>query len=128
MHSTLVVARLDPADAGSVADLFADFDKTEMPFLMGTRRRELFHYRGLYFHLQDFDGDHGGEAAEQAEAHPRFKRLSADLKPFIAPYDPETRTPYDPKARRSPQDATATRFYHWDARGLRMERWQWGAS
>ncbi|WP_131738758.1 TcmI family type II polyketide cyclase [Actinomadura roseirufa] len=108
MHSTLIVARLDPAHAGSVADLFAEFDRSEMPALMGTRRRELFHYRGLYFHLQDFDDDHGGEAIEEARTHPRFQRISADLKPFVAPYDPET--------WRSPRDAMAARFYHWDAR------------
>ncbi|MFB4310310.1 TcmI family type II polyketide cyclase [Actinomadura sp. GTD37] len=108
MHSTLIVARLDPARAGSVAELFTEFDGSEMPSLMGTRRRELFHYRGLYFHLQDFDGDDGDRAVEAARTDPRFVRISEDLKPFVTPYDPET--------WRSPKDAMATRFYHWDAR------------
>ncbi|WP_030622262.1 TcmI family type II polyketide cyclase [Streptomyces sclerotialus] len=107
MHSTLIVARMN-ADAGpAVAELFTGFDATEMPHRMGTRRRQLFSYRGLYFHLQDFDGDNGGELIERAKADPRFVRISDDLKPYIEAYDPAT--------WRSPADAMATRFYHWEA-------------
>lgn len=107
MHSTLIVARMEPGSSGDVAELFADFDATEMPHLMGTRRRQLFLYRGLYFHLQDFDTDNGGELIEQVKAHPRFVRISDDLKPFIEAYDPAT--------WRSPADAMAKRFYNWEA-------------
>ncbi len=107
MHSTLIVARMEPPHDMAVARLFADFDATEMPHLMGTRRRQLFHYRGLYFHLQDFDRDDGGKAIEAAKAHPSFVRISDDLKQFIGAYDPAT--------WRSPRDAMATRFYHWSA-------------
>lgn len=105
MHSTLIVARMDPSSADDVAKLFAEFDTTEMPQRMGTRRRQLFHYRGLYFHLQDFDADDGGEAIEQAKSHPLFVGISEDLKAHIEAYDPAT--------WRSPADAMATRFYHW---------------
>ncbi|MDT3395504.1 TcmI family type II polyketide cyclase [Streptomyces sp. B1866] len=108
MHSTLIVARMEPGWSQNVAGLFEKFDETEMPHLMGTRRRQLFSYQGLYFHLQDFDDEHGGEAIEQAKTHPSFVRISADLKPFIEAYDPAT--------WRSPADAMATRFYHWSAR------------
>ena len=108
MHSTLIVARMDAEAGAEVARLFTDFDRTDMPHLMGTRRRELFSYRGLYFHLQDFDAETGGEAIEQAKTHPDFVRISADLKPFIQAYDPAT--------WRSPADAMARRFYHWSAR------------
>ena len=107
MHSTLIVARMDPASSGEVAGLFGAFDKTEMPSLMGTRRRELFSYNGLYFHLQDFESEHGGAAIEQAKTHPLFVGISNDLKAFIEAYDPAT--------WRSPADAMATRFYHWQA-------------
>lgn len=105
MHSTLIVARMEPGSSDSVANLFTDFDATDMPQRMGTRRRELFHYRGLYFHLQDFDDEHGGEAIEAAKSHPSFVQISNDLKGFIDAYDPKT--------WRSPADAMATRFYHW---------------
>ncbi|SNQ46489.1 conserved hypothetical protein [Frankia canadensis] len=108
MYSTLIVARMNPTSSGEVADLFARFDDTEMPGLMGTRRRELFHYRGLYFHLQDFDGEAGETSIQQARERPAFVRISADLTPFIDAYDPAT--------WRSPKDAMATRFYHWAAR------------
>lgn len=107
MHSTLIVARMDPDSSVDVAKLFAEFDAGDMPHRMGTRRRQLFSYRGLYFHLQDFDSDNGGELIEQAKSDPRFVRISDDLKPFIQAYDPAT--------WRSPADAMATRFYTWEA-------------
>ncbi|RKE19900.1 TcmI family type II polyketide cyclase [Streptomyces sp. TLI_171] len=107
MHSTLIVARMDPEASLDVATLFGDFDRTEMPHRMGTRRRQLFHYRGLYFHLQDFDTDNGGERIEDAKSDPRFVGISQDLKPFIEAYDPKT--------WRSPSDAMAQRFYQWEA-------------
>jgi cyclase len=105
MHSTLIVARMQPDSASDVAALFSAFDETDMPHRMGTRRRELFSYAGLYFHLQAFVGDHGGAAIEEAKTDPAFVGISADLKPFIQAYDPAT--------WRSPADAMAKRFYHW---------------
>jgi len=105
MHSTLIVARIADGMSGHVAKLFAEFDATEMPDLMGTRRRQLFTFNGLYFHLQDFDDEHGGEAIENAKTHPLFKQISDDLRAYIQPYDPNWRTP---------SDAMAHRFYDWD--------------
>lgn len=107
MHSILIVARMEPRCSTNVAELFRDFDQTDLPHRMGTRRRQLFSYHGLYFHLQDFDADNGSELIERAKSDPRFIRISDDLKPFIQPYDPAT--------WRSPADAMATRIYHWDA-------------
>ncbi|MFE4817973.1 TcmI family type II polyketide cyclase [Streptomyces sp. NPDC056704] len=107
MYSTLIVARMDPGSSVDVAKIFGDFDDTEMPHRMGTRRRQLFQYRGLYFHLQDFDVDNGGELIQHARHDPRFIQISEDLKPFIEAYDPAT--------WRSPADAMATRFYNWEA-------------
>lgn len=105
MHSTLIVARMAPDSAGDVAELFGEFDQTDLPDRMGTRRRQLFHYRGLYFHLQDFDADHGEQNIEAAKTLPAFVQISEDLKAHIEAYDPKT--------WRSPKDAMATRFYHW---------------
>lgn len=105
MHSTLIVARLRPEDSERVAQIFEEFDRTEMPDLMGTRRRQLFHYRGLYFHLQDFDSNDGGAAIEESKTHPLFVQVSQDLKAYVEAYDPAT--------WRSPSDAMATRFYDW---------------
>ncbi|GAA1865569.1 TcmI family type II polyketide cyclase [Actinomadura bangladeshensis] len=108
MYSTLIVARMQPHSSAEVARLFTAFDRTDMPDRMGTRRRELFSYQGLYFHLQDFEAD-GGESILQARTDPRFIKISDDLKPYIEAYDPVT--------WRSPADAMATRFYHWEANG-----------
>ncbi len=105
MHSTLIVARMRPESAADVAALFHEFDRSAMPHRMGTRRRQLFGYHGLYFHLQDFAADNGAAQVEWARADPRFVRISTDLKPFVQPYDPDT--------WRTPADAMATRFYHW---------------
>jgi cyclase len=107
MHSTLIVARMAADSSADVAGLFGAFDATEMPHRMGTRRRQLFSYRGLYFHLQDFDADNGGALIEEAKTDPRFIQISDDLKPFVEAYDPAT--------WRSPADAMAARFYHWEA-------------
>ena len=85
----------------------ADEEAQELEALL-TRRRQLFSYRGLYFHLQDFDTEDGGERIEAAKTDPRFVGISEDLKPFITAYDPAT--------WRSPADAMAQRFYHWTAR------------
>ncbi len=104
MHSTLIVAKMDPASTPEVAALFKAFDATDMPRRMGTVRRQLFFYKGLYFHVQDFATEAGGEAIEAAKTDPRFQRVSADLKPYIEAYDP---------AWRTPADAMATRFYDW---------------
>lgn len=106
MHSTLIVGRMGPQWSADVAQLFDAFDQTDMPHLMGTQRRELFSYHGLYFHLQDFEGEHGGQRIHEARTDPRFIQISADLKAYIEAYDPAT--------WRSPADAIATRFYHWE--------------
>lgn len=106
MYSTVIVARLNPADIGTVAKLFGDFDTgTELPHTMGTRRRQLFAYNGLYFHIQDFESDNGGELIERAKSDPRFVQIQKDLLPYISVLDPET--------WRSPSDAMASRFYTW---------------
>lgn len=105
MPSSLIVARMDSGSADAVHETFAEFDRSEMPHLMGTRRRQLFSYRGLYFHLQDFDDARGRERIEGAKQDPRFVRISEDLKPFIGAFDPAT--------WRSPADAMAECFYEW---------------
>lgn len=109
MHSTLIIGRMEPQSSADVARLFGAFDDTNMPYRMGTRRRELFNYRDLYLHLQDFDGENGGSNILEARSDPRFIKISADLKAYLWAYDPAN--------WRSPADAMATCFYHWEASG-----------
>jgi cyclase len=106
MYTTLIVGRMDPTTTGEVAGHFKAFDNTEMPHLMGTRRRELFVYNDLYFHLQQFDDDHNAEVAiQKAMPHPLFIDISEKLTALIDPYDPKT--------WKKPTDAIASSFYHW---------------
>jgi len=108
MNSTLIIGRMKPgASPADVASLFEAFDRTDMPHRMGTRRRELFTYQGLYVHLQDFDGEYGGTRIQDARTDPLFIQISADLKAHLDAYDPAT--------WRSPADAMASRFYHWQS-------------
>ncbi|MGL5829272.1 MAG: TcmI family type II polyketide cyclase [Angustibacter sp.] len=106
MFSTLIVARMDPVNAASVSSIFSQFDATDMPHRMGTRRRELFRFHNLYFHLQEFQNPNGVGLIEDAKTDPRFIRVSSELRPFIDPFDPDW---------KSPRDAVADRFYHWRA-------------
>jgi cyclase len=106
LNTTLIVAKMLQESSDDVAKLFNHFDQTGMPQLMGTRRRQLFYYKGLYFHLQDFEDGHGGAALEEHRNHPLFVGISHDLRPYIEPYDPNW---------KSPSDAMATRFYQWEA-------------
>jgi cyclase len=108
MQSTLIIGRMEPQVSEDVARLFGAFDQTDMPHRMGTRRRELFNYRDLYIHMQDFDdGEQGGDHILEARSDPLFVQISADLKAYLQAYDPAT--------WKSPADAMATRFYHWEA-------------
>jgi cyclase len=109
VYSTLIVARMDPDSRSDVARIFGGFDSTDMPHQMGTRQRQLFFYRGLYFHLQDFDSDDGSDRINGVRTHPLFVQISEDLKRYIGAYDPAT--------WRSPADAMATRFYNWEDGG-----------
>jgi Polyketide synthesis cyclase len=105
-HCTLIVARMAPGNAPHVANLFGESDLgTTLPHELGVRRRSLFQYQGLYFHLVDFAGP-ADQAMRTAHDLPDFRQLSDALSEFITPYDPST--------WRSPADAMAQEFYRYD--------------
>jgi hypothetical protein len=105
--STLIVARMAPESAPMVAQLFNESDlNTALPRELGVRRRSLFRYHDLYFHLVDFAGP-ADEAMRTAQDLPEFRAISEALRPFINPYDPRT--------WRSPADAMAQEFYRYEA-------------
>nr|QNL10612.1 Polyketide synthesis cyclase [Streptomyces sampsonii] len=109
LHTTVIVNRVADEVIPEVARLFGGLDATGFPHRMGTRRRQLFAYQGVYFHLQDFPGEDGTAVIGQAwrEADPRFVQICADLDPLVKKYAPER--------WRSTADQIATRFYHWEA-------------
>jgi cyclase len=104
MYTTLIIAKFKNPDLDEISGLFGEFDKTDMPERMGTLRRQLFNYRNLYIHAQDFAEDHGPERVEEARKDPRFIQISQDLKSFFEPYDPSW---------QGPKDAMASCFYRW---------------
>jgi hypothetical protein len=109
LHSTVIVNRVADEVVPEVARLFGELDATDFPYRMGTRRRQLFSYQGVYFHIQDFPSENGTAVIDQAwkEADPRFVKICADLDPLVKKYAPER--------WRSTADQIATRFYHWEA-------------
>ena len=102
---TLIVARLDPDDREAVAEIFRESDATELPHLIGVKRRSLFSFHGLYFHLV--------EAAQeitpslyQARSHPLYEDINTKLAKYMTPYHPSW---------REPKDSMAEQFYRWEA-------------
>ncbi|MEJ3750546.1 TcmI family type II polyketide cyclase [Actinomycetes bacterium KLBMP 9797] len=103
MHRTLIVARMDPANSKAVADIFAESDRTELPYMIGVSRRTLFRFHGLYFQLVEADQDIT-EGLYRARGHPLFQDIHHKLAEHIRPYDPNW---------REPKDAMAEPFYSW---------------
>ncbi|MFD9908750.1 TcmI family type II polyketide cyclase [Streptomyces sp. NPDC059063] len=100
---TLIVARMDPADASAVAQIFAESDASELPHLIGARRRTLFRFHDLYFHLVESDADIKPDLYK-ARAHPLYQDIHDKLAQYMRPYDP---------AWAEPKDAMAEPFYVW---------------
>ncbi|MFF4786951.1 TcmI family type II polyketide cyclase [Streptomyces griseorubiginosus] len=109
LHSTVIVNRVADEVVPEVARLFGELDATDFPYRMGTRRRQLFSYHGVYFHIQDFPSENGTAVIDQAwkQADPRFVKICADLDPLVKKYAPER--------WRSTADQIAHRFYLWEA-------------
>jgi len=106
MNRTLIVARLDPGPAESIAELFAESDATELPHMVGVSRRTLFRFHDLYFHLVEADEEITPNLYE-ARKHPLYTSLSDALQNHVRPYDPNW---------KEPKDAMAEPFYVWESK------------
>ncbi|MGH8907109.1 MAG: TcmI family type II polyketide cyclase [Egibacteraceae bacterium] len=106
MHRTLIVARMNAADAADVASAFAESDATELPHLIGVAHRTLFHFQGLYFQLIEAEEDIAPKL-DKARGNPLFHEINQRLGQYISAFDPQT--------WREPKDAMATPFYTWSA-------------
>ncbi|HEX9334242.1 MAG TPA: TcmI family type II polyketide cyclase [Pseudonocardiaceae bacterium] len=108
MDRVLIVARMKEPDADTVANIWAESDATDLPALVGVRRRSLFQFHGLYFHLIEAEQPTGTEAQiEAVRAHPLFQDVNTKLANHVTAYDEET--------WRGPKDAMAHLFYSWQA-------------
>jgi hypothetical protein len=103
-YSAVIVNTQQHRDIPEVARLFAESDATDVPTNMGTLRRQIYLYRGVYLHFQDFaDPDFIAVITEAwTAADPRFLQLVDDLTEVIPPYDPAG-------------TSLGERFYHWAA-------------
>ncbi|UNO40782.1 TcmI family type II polyketide cyclase [Streptomyces sp. MST-110588] len=99
----LIVARLDAGHRDRVAELFARSDESELPEMLGVRRRTLFTFHDLYFHLVETDEDLQPQLSE-VRKHPLFREIDEGLAPYVKPYHPSW---------REPKDALAAPFYQW---------------
>jgi hypothetical protein len=110
MRSMVTVSKMDRNSIPEVSKLFAEFDSTEIPGLIGLHRRQLFIHQDVQVHLYDFVEKSDQAALEKVKSDPRMARLSVDLQPFVAPYEPET--------WNSPADSAASCFYSWEGESL----------
>ncbi|WFB09098.1 TcmI family type II polyketide cyclase [Streptomyces sp. LX-29] len=105
MHRTLIVARMNPEDVAGVSEVFRWSDGTELPHLIGVRRRTLFRFHDLYLHLVEADGEDTTERLYEHRRHPLFQEIHERLLPYIRPYDPNW---------SEPRHAMAVPFYRWE--------------
>lgn len=103
MNRSLIVARIQPAAESQVGAIWAESDRTELPWVAGVRHRSLYRLGDLYVHLLETEQP-GADAVETARAHPEFARVSKRLSRYISPYLANW---------QSPQDAQAHCFYEW---------------
>jgi cyclase len=110
MHKTLIVARMNPADAPEVAKAFAESDAGELPGVLGVTERRLFAFHGLYFHLVETAEPLAGQMPG-VRGSAAFSDINSRLSRFVTAYDPAT--------WRGPADAMAAQFYSWSSAGGR---------
>ncbi|WP_406497581.1 TcmI family type II polyketide cyclase [Streptomyces sp. NBC_00846] len=103
-YSAVIVNTQRQEHIPEVSRLFSESDATDIPQNMGTLRRQIYLWRGIYLHIQDFAEPDAIKviSAVWTEGDPRFLQLVDDLTRVIPPYDPEG-------------NSLATRFYHWAA-------------
>lgn len=102
---TLIVARLDPTDREAVAGIFAESDATELPQMIGVKRRSLFAFHGLYFHLVEAEKAIT-PSLYRSRSHPLYEDINRKLAEFMTPYHPSW---------REPKDSMAEQFYSWES-------------
>jgi hypothetical protein len=103
-YSAIIVNTQLHKDIPEVSRLFAESDATDFPHKMGTLRRQIYLYRGIYLHIQDFANSDSREIIDSTwkMADPRFLKLVDDLTAIIPPYD-------------AAGGQLATRCYRWAA-------------
>lgn len=81
-YSAVIVNTQRQEHIPEVSRLFAESDATDIPQSMGTLRRQIYLWRGVYLHIQDFaDADSiKAISAVWTDGDPRFLQLVDDLR------------------------------------------------
>lgn len=104
MSRLLIVSRILPGTEDQLARIFAESDAAGLPALTGVRHRSLYCLRDVVVHLMETDV--APDAVAAARTHPLHREVDERLAAHTTPYLPD---------QRSPDDALAGCFYHWDA-------------
>lgn len=110
-HRTLIVARMEPGQADSIARIFEESDASELPHMVGVSRRTLFTFHDLYFHLVEAD-ENITPNLYRARSHPLYDDINTRLAKCVSPYDPNW---------KEPKDAMADPFYVWTKQEGRIQ-------
>ncbi|MDR7276791.1 TcmI family type II polyketide cyclase [Catenuloplanes atrovinosus] len=105
-YRALMVMRMDPAHADTVAELFREHDEGDMPQVVGISRRTLFRHHDLYLHLLEADHD-VLDKLYAARSRPDFQQVNARLAAYLRRYAPDGWTEL--------RDSMAQPFYTWSA-------------
>jgi hypothetical protein len=93
----LMVMRMQPEDAGTVADIFAEHDATGWPREVGATGRSLFRFHDLYLHLIEADHDVIRTLRDVGD-DPAFRVTNERLGHYLRPYSPDWKQLTDSQA------------------------------
>ena len=105
MHSVVFVGVLTEGATPKVATLFSEFDSSELPALIGLRRRPMYSYYDLHINVLDFSQEPDAARIEALKGDPRVERHVRRLNDLVAPLRPE--------GWRDVADSAASPFYLW---------------
>ncbi|MEN2423107.1 TcmI family type II polyketide cyclase [Streptomyces rimosus] len=105
MHSVVFVGTMDADAASDVADLFAEFDASDLPIVAGACRRQMFTYHDLHINVLDFRREPDSAQIEMLKTDPRVVDHERRLNKLVAPLRPDT--------WRGAADSAAMPFYLW---------------
>ncbi|GAA2009409.1 hypothetical protein GCM10009799_41600 [Nocardiopsis rhodophaea] len=98
----LMVSRMDPGSMETVARLFAEHDRSNLPVDLGVTSRTLLHYQGMTMHLIQSEQE-VFDNLSRLHQDPSFQELNRKLAPHMKPIVSDW---------RGIQDSRAVEFYH----------------
>lgn len=109
MQRVVFIDRMRPEDAGQIAEIWAEHDRTELPARLGVTARTLFRFRGLYVHL--VESSESG-LVDRIAAAARETRTPVKLPgPFTTMIPPRSPRRVPAACRRSRTAATSVAEY-----------------